>query len=324
MKRSLLPALIVIWITASPFYSAAAERLRACYPAIAGNIAPIWIAKEKAFFAKQGLEVDLTYIRGGTTATAAMLSGEVSFCMIAGAAVIQSQLSGSDLVMVAGITNTFDFTVFGAKGITSVEDLRGKKAGINRFGSSSDFAMRYLLERNGLKPGHDVAVLQVGGTIERVAALETGSVQATLVNPPMTLVARKKGFTELADLGKLGIEYQHVGLVASERYLRDNRDQARRFIRAFMEAIRFYRNQKDATLQTVKKYLIVQEAELLEETYEKYLDLIPKKPYPTLKGIEFILKEIGRNDPRARRAYPKNFVDASFVKELDESGFFDR
>jgi len=319
-----LPVVLIFLVLLALPTTADAEKVRACYPAIAGNIAPLWLAKEEGFFTKQGLEVELAYIRGGTTAVAAMLSGEVAFCMIAGAAVIQSRLSGSDLVLVAGVTNTFDFTVFGAKGITSIEHLKGKKAGINRFGSSSDFAMRYLLEKHGLKPGQDVVILQVGGTIERVTALEAGAVQATLVNPPMTLVARKKGFIELADLGKLGIEYQHVGLVASERYLQNNRDQARRFIRPFMEAIRFYRNRKDATLQATKKYLMVQEAELLEETYEKYLNLIPKKPYPTLRGIEFILKEIARNDSRARGADAKIFVDVSFVKELDEPGFLDR
>lgn len=323
-KRILFSFVIILLVTWIFPASGAAEKVRSCYPAIAGNIAPLWIAKESGLFQKHGLDADLTYIQGGSTATAAMLSGDVAMCMIAGSAVIQSRLSGSDIVFVAGIINTFDFTVFGGRGISRVEELKGKKVAISRFGSSTDFAIRYFLEKSGLRPSLDVAILQIGGTQERLAALDAGTVQATLVNPPMTLVARERGFRELAELGNLGVDYQHAGLVASQRYLRNNRDQARRFIRAFMEAIQFYRTRKEQTLQIIGKYARIQDKKLLEETYLKYLDLIPKKPYPTIKGIEFILREIAKNDPRGRALEPKDFVDMSFIAELDGSGFFDR
>ncbi len=325
VKTMFLSVVMVFLVLLASYTTAAAEKLRACYPAIAGNIAPLWIAKEKGFFARQGLDVDLTFIRGGTTAVAVMLSREATFCMIAGPGLILSHLSGSDLVMVAGITNTFDFTVFGAKGIQKIEELRGKKAAVSRFGSASDFAIRYILQRHGLRAGQDVTILQIGdNNVEGIAGLETGTIQATPINPPMSLVAREKGFPELADLGKLGIEYQHVGLVASQAYLKDNREQARRFIRAFMEALRFYQTQKDESIQVVAKYAKIKDQKLLQETYAKYLELIPRKPYPTLKGLEFILTELARNDPRAKGVDPKEFVDMSFVKELDASGFFDR
>ncbi len=199
VKRMLLSAALTFLVLGA-HATAHAEKLRACYPAIAGNIVPLWIAKEKGFFAKQGLDVDLTFIRGGTTAVAVMLSREAAFCMIAGPGLILSHLSGSDLVMVAGLTNTFDFTVFGAKGIQRIEELRGKKAAVSRFGSASDFAIRYILQRHGLIPGQDVTILQIGdNNVEGIAGLETGTIQATPINPPMSLVAREKGFPELAD-----------------------------------------------------------------------------------------------------------------------------
>lgn len=300
---------------------AQAEKIRACYSAVAGNMTPLWLAKEKGFFAKYGQDVDLTLIQAGSTAAAAMLSGDAPFCMITGPTVIQSRLSGSDLVMIAGITNSFDFTFFGAKDIKSIEHLKGKKIGISRFGSATDFAVRVLLQKHGLRPVQDVALLQVGLTTERVAALEAGTVQATLVNVTLTPAMRKRGFPELAD--KIDAEYQHLALISSESYIKQNRDQVRRFFRAFMEGLKFYRAQRRETIDVMRKYLRTDNKEVLDATYSWYLSTIPQKPYPTLNGIGFILKDLAANDTRAKAADPKSFVDASFVQELDSSGFFE-
>jgi ABC-type nitrate/sulfonate/bicarbonate transport system substrate-binding protein len=302
--------------------SLGAQKLRACYSAVAGNMTPLWLAKEKGFFTKYGQDVDLTLIQAGSTAAAAMLSGDAPFCMITGPTIIQSRLSGSDLVMLAGITNSFDFTFFGAKDIKGIEHLKGKKVGISRFGSATDFAVRVLLQKHGLRPGQDVALLQVGLTTERVAALEAGTVQATLVNVTLTPAMRKRGFPELAD--KIDAEYQHLALISSESYIKQNREQVRRFFRAFMEGLKFYRTQRRETIEVMSKYLRTNDKEILDATYSWYLANIPQKPYPTLNGIAFILKDLATNDPRARGADPKNFVDSGFVQELDESGFFER
>jgi ABC-type nitrate/sulfonate/bicarbonate transport system substrate-binding protein len=298
----------------------AAQKIRACYSAVAGNMTPLWIAKEKGFFAKYGQDVDLTLIQAGPTAAAAMISGDVPLCMFTGPTVIQSRLSGSDLVILAGITNTFDFTFFGAKDLKSIDQLRGKKVGISRFGSATDFAVRVLLQKHGLKPGQDVALLQVGLTTERVAALEAGSVQATLVNVVFTPTMRKKGFAELAE--RIDAEYQHLALVSSESYIRQNRDQVRSFARALMEGVKYYRANRRETIEVMSKYLRTGNQEVLNATYDWYLSSIPQKPYPTLNGITFILKDIAASDPRARGVDPKSFVNTSFVQELDESGFF--
>lgn len=301
--------------------NAGAQRLRACYSAVAGNMTPLWLAKEKGFFASYGQDVDLTLIQAGSTAAAAMLSGDAPFCMFTGPSVIQSRLSGSDLVMLAGITNTFDFTFFGGKEIKAVEHLRGKAVGISRFGSATDFATRALLQKHGLRPGPDVALLQVGLTTERVAALEAGTVQATLVNVSLTPTMRQRGFPELAE--KIDAEYQHLALITSESYIKQNREQVRRFFRAFMDGLKFYRTQRRETIEVMRKYLRTNNKEVLDATYSWYLSTIPEIPYPTLNGITFILKDLATKDPRAKSADPRNFVDSSFIQELQSAGFFE-
>jgi NitT/TauT family transport system substrate-binding protein len=319
MKTTFFICSVAIFFVCSAA-AAGAQKIRACYSAVAGNMTPLWLAKEKGFFAKYGQDVDLTLIQAGSTAAAAMISGDAPFCMITGPTIIQSRLSGSDLVMLAGITNSFDFTFFGAKDIKSVKHLKGKKVGISRFGSATDFAVRVLLQKHGLRPGQDVALLQVGLTTERVAALEAGTVQATLVNVTLTPAMRKRGFPELAE--KIDAEYQHLALISSESHIRQNRDQVRQFSRAFMEGLKFYRAQRRETIDVMSKYLRTNNKEILDATYSWYLSNIPQKPYPTINGIAFILKDLATNDPRARGVDPKSFVDSSFVQELDDSGFF--
>lgn len=320
MKTSLCVwsmAVLLAWAAAA----SGAQKIRACYSAVAGNMSPLWLAREKGFFAKYGMDVDLTLIQAGSTAAAAMISGEVPYCMITGTPIIQSRLAGSDLVMLAGITNSFDFTFFGAKDLKTVEQLKGKRVGISRFGSATDFAVRVLLQKYGLRPGQDVALLQVGLTTERVLALEAGTVQATLVNVSLTPTMRKKGFSELAE--RIDAEYQHLALISSESHIARDRDQVRRFTRAVMEGLRFYRTQRRETIEVMGKYLRTNNREVLDATYAWYLANIPQKPYPTVNGIAFILKDLAAADPRARSADPKSFVDTSFVRELDESGFFE-
>ncbi|MGH7930685.1 MAG: ABC transporter substrate-binding protein [Candidatus Binatia bacterium] len=333
LKLWLLVWLVAGWMeTGLPPASVAAEktspglqRVNVAYSSISGNNATLWVTQEKGFFRKYGLDVQAVLIESGSTTVQSLLSGEISFAHMAGAAVMQSNLRGSDAVMIAGVVNTLIFQLYADKGISRPEQLKGKAVGVTRFGSSTDFAMRYALERYGLEPGKDVTILQLGNVPAIFAALEAGKLQGAMLSPPTTLRARKAGFPVLADLQMLGLEYQHTGIATTRALIKSRPELVRDFMRAYVEGIHYAKTHRNESLAILAKYLRSADRDVLEETYESIvLTLVPEKPYPTLKGIQIMLREMGAKDAAARLAKPEQFVDLTFVKELDASGFVDR
>jgi ABC-type nitrate/sulfonate/bicarbonate transport system substrate-binding protein len=178
------------------------------------------------------------------------------------------------------------------------------------------------LSKIGLTPGKDVAIVQVGSTPDRVSATLTGRVQATVVNPPASIIAEKKGMTVLADLPKLGLVYQHTGAVTTRRYLREHPDIIRRYVKSQIEAVHRIYTDRETSIKVLGKYFGGNvERDVLEKSYENLLNelVLPKKQYPSVEGIKTILA----HEPKAKSAKPEDFVDLSFVRELDKSGYID-
>ena len=182
------------------------ERMNIGYSAQAGAFAPIWITKEAGLFKKNGLDVNLIFIPGGPTAAAAMLAGEVQAVAMAGPAVVSSNLAGTDLVMIAGMVNTFAFQIITVKSITSAPQLRGKRIGVNRFGTAPDIAARFALRRMGIDPS-EVTILQLGEQSTRLLAMKAGQLEAAVVLPPITTMAQRAGMRVLMDRSELGAEF---------------------------------------------------------------------------------------------------------------------
>ena len=312
-----------------PSVSLAAEktsqRVNVAYSSISGNNATLWVTQERGFFKKYGLDVQIVLIESGTTTVQSLISGEIGFAHMAGAAVLQSNLRGADAVMIAGVVNTLIFQLYTDKSISRPDQLKGKAVGVTRFGSSTDFAMRYALERYGLQPDKDVTILQLGNVPAILTALEAGKLQGAMLSPPTTLRAKKAGFPVLADLQMLGLEYQHTGIATTRALIKSRPELVRDFMRAYVEGIHYAKTHRRETLEILGKYLRTDDKDILDETYENIvLTLVPEKPYPTLKGIQIMLREMGAKDVPARTAKPEHFVDFTFIKELDGSGFIDR
>jgi NitT/TauT family transport system substrate-binding protein len=316
---------VMTWPSASPAADRPLQKINVAYSSISGNQVALWVAQDKGFFRKYGLEVQAVLIESGTTTTQALVSGEISLAQVAGPAVIQSNLRGADAIIIAGVINTLTFQLYTERGITRPDQFKGKSVAVTRFGSATDFAMRYALDKYGLDPNKDVAILQMGNQPAQLAALEAGKVQGAMLSAPTSLRAKKMGFTMLADLQMLGLEYQHTSITTSRSLLKSKPDLVRDFMRAYIEGIHYAKTHRKETLDILAKYLRTDDKEVLEDTYESIvLTLIPEKPYPTQKGIQIILRELGAKDPVARSAKPEQFVDLSVMKELDSSGFIDR
>ena len=301
------------------------EKLTIAYSSVSGNMAPLWITHERGFFRKNGLDVQIVFIESGSTAVQSLSNKDVAFAQMAGAGVLQSRLRGSDVVMIAGFLNTLDYQLMVEKSITKPDQLKGKAMAVSRFGSSSDFATRYALEKLGLVPDKDVTILEIGTQPARFAALESGKIQAAMIAVPLTVRAKALGFRVLADLQMLGLEYQHTGLVTTQALIKSRPDLVRNVMRSYVEGIHYYKTNRPESIAILAKYLKTNDSELLNEVYTDLgLTLTPQKPYPTLRGIDIMLRELAARDAKAKAARPEDFVDLTFIKELDSSGFIDR
>src|SRR5689334_20343234 len=179
------------------------QKVRIAYSAISASQLVGWVAYDAGFFKKNGLDVEFVYIEGGPRAVQSIASGEVQFGVVAGAPVLQSNLRGSSVVLVTGFLNTLDYQFVVDKQITRPDQLKGKSVAVSQAGSSSDFAMRYALEKYGLQPERDVRIIEIGSQPGRFAALQSGKIQGVMVAVPLTLTAKKMGFNILADLQML-------------------------------------------------------------------------------------------------------------------------
>jgi ABC-type nitrate/sulfonate/bicarbonate transport system substrate-binding protein/LysM repeat protein len=301
------------------------EKVTIAYSSISGNMAPLWITHDRGFFRKYGLDVQLVFIESGSTTVQSLISKDVTLAQMAGAGVIQSRLRGSDVVMIAGVINTLTFKFYVDKNIKQPGQLKGKTVAVTRFGSSTDFAARYALERYGLAPEKDVAILQAGSMPAILAALETGKIQGAMLSSPFTLRAKNMGFPLMADLQMLGLEYQHTGLATTQALIKSRPDLVRNAMKAYVEGIHYYKTHRAESLAVLAKYLKTTETEVLTEVYEDVgLRLTAEKPYPTLRGIGIMLQELAATNPKATAVRPEEFVDLTFIKELDTSGFVDR
>ena len=299
------------------------ERMNIGYSAQAGAFAPIWITKEAGLFKKNGLDVNLLFIPGGPTAAAAMLAGEVQAVAMAGPAVVTSNLAGADLVMIAGIVNTFAFQMITVKGITSPGQLKGKRVGVNRFGTAPDIAARFALRRMGIDPG-EVTILQLGEQSTRLAAMKAGQLDAAIVLPPITTIAQREGMNVLMDMSELGAEYQITGLASSQSFITKNRPSAMRLMRSFVEGIHFYKARKKESMAIIAKYMRTNDMEAVAATYDYFANkIVPKKPYPTAQGIKALLELAAKERPEAAKFPPERIMNVSLLKELDDSGFID-
>ena len=301
------------------------ERIRIVYAGLSGNQAPGWAAYEGGFFRKHGLEVELVNVVGGVTAVQTLLTGEVQFGQISGLPVVESSLQGSGITILAGLLNTMNYQFIVGKGIKQPEQLRGKMVAVSRLGSSSDFATHYALDRFGLMAEKDVKIIEIGNQPDRFAALENGRIHGVMLEVPLTFKAKQRGFPVLADLQALGLEYQATVLAATQATIKSRPDLVRKVLTAYVEGIHYYKSHRKEALAILQKYLRTDDTDALLESYEGIgLALIPEKPYPTLRGIQIMLRELSAKNAKAQSARPEQFVNSTFLRELDSAGFIDR
>lgn len=298
------------------------QKLHLAYVSPSGALAVPWIAKEAGLFEKNGVEVELIFIRGASTMIQTLVSGDIDLAHVAANPAVEANLGGADVVVLATALNRpVGFYMMGQPGVKSVESLRGGRVGITRFGSATDLLSRIALRQFKLQPDRDVAIIQLGGIPEIAAGLKAKVVSAGFVSSPLNLDLMELGFNVLVDFGR-DLLFPHAPLIARRATLKQ-RDQALRGVmRGFAEGIKIYRTQRDFSIKVLEKYTRTSDYKKLVQTYDTYAPFLERIPYVDLKGIENILLEIAPRHPSAKGRKPAEFVDHRYVKELEDSGFF--
>ena len=322
MYRTFALTLLMLLVSTTPnAFAQTSPTIYVGLVSITPTNAPVLAGADGGFFKKYGLDVKPLVMSGSSTAIASMLSGEMSFITIAGSGIINAHLAGSDAVMIAGTVNYAPYELVVSKEIKRIEDLTGKKLGIARFGGSADFLARWALERYGLKPGKDVVILQSGGNPERLAAVEQGAIQATLLEQSFAYRAHKDGFKTILDYSTVGLDYQHSGIGATKSYIEKNHDLTIRFLKGMIEGIHQMKRDRAFGTKVIERHLRVKDPETLRIAYDYNVPTLPNVPYVNLKGMKFLLDTIAESNPKAGKVKPEDVGDNDAVREIESSGF---
>lgn len=293
--------------------------LRLAYSAITVNQAIPWISVEAGHFRKNGLDVEVVHA-SSILAMQALLAGEVAVAQSVTDACVTANLSGADTVFMGAILDKPLYSFIVNPKIKTPQDLKGKRVGVTRFGSTPDALARSTLKMWGLDPLTDVTLIQLNEMGLLVQGLVNGVIDAAPISLPSNIRAKNLGYTELLDLTKLNKTYITGTVVARKRFLDGQRDVAKRFMRGFLEGIRTYLEDEEFSVKVIQKWTRAKSREEVREAYAQQARHILRVPRTNLEGVKSILEGLDKL-PAARGADPRRFVDSSLLDELEKEGF---
>ena len=284
-----------------------------------GNII-IYVTKEAKLFEKYGLYADPVAMRGSGESSKAMIGGSIQVAPIATPTVINAGLSGSDLVILAHTLPGVVHAMIVKPEIKRVEDLKGKKVGVTTFGSLTDFLVRHILRKKGLNPDRDVALIQIGGDPERIAALKQGTIDGASLSFPGYGIAMKMGFPMLWDSAK-EIDYPWIEITSRRAIIQKDREMILNYMKAHLEGTALFKKDREFGKKVIKKTLRMDNDELVNESYDLFAKAFLPVPYPNTAGMKTSFEYVAATRPEVWNHKAEEFTDRSFVEELDKTGF---
>jgi NitT/TauT family transport system substrate-binding protein len=321
MKKAMGFVIVGVLMALFSVPASAQQKARINWTAVTGAQSGMFMAQQEGLFKKNGLDIELIHIPSSSRGIQAILAGEIGFSFMDGNNEVQADLKGANIALVAGATNRQVFSLMARPDIKRIIDLRGKKIGITRIGSSTHTSALFALGSAGLKPA-DYQILPLMEVPNIFTALAAGQIDAGVVSPPTNSRARKAGFNELMNLAKEGPEYVSVGVGTSRSYIKANEDIVRRVIRSYAEGVQIFKSNKTAALKMIQNQLKVKEADIQEDTYNQFREYLEFPPYVSRKGMEAVIADVAETNPAAKTAKPDDFIDMRFVGELEKEGFF--
>jgi NitT/TauT family transport system substrate-binding protein len=269
------------------------------------------LARDAGVLKKHDITVDVVYIAGGTLSMQALIGQNLELLCSGGTPFLLAYLQGAPVKMIGGVDNRFPYT-FVAREASAPGQLRGKKIGISRFGSTDDFAVKLALAEFGLNP-KEVNIVQVGSSGARATALTSGAIDAATLSPELTHFAKKQGFHVLMDFVERDMEYQQVGIISRQDFLKNQADSVRRLMRAYFDSVRYYKTHKEEALQKSMQLLKLQDREVAEIGYAYRTRSLPDDGRPTVKGLRTALDGLIAENPKAKSINISDVIDLSYV-----------
>jgi NitT/TauT family transport system substrate-binding protein len=298
----------------------ALKKIRVGVPAMSMGNMIIFFTKEAKLFEKHGLDAEVVVMQGSGIASRALVAGSVEISPIATPTVMNAVLAGSDMVILAHTMPGVVQSLMVRPEIKQPEDLKGKSIGVTTFGSLTDFLVRYLAKKKGLNPDKDFALLQIGADAERLIALRQGKIHGATLSHPAFILAQRAGFSLLWDFFK-EVEYPWSEIASRRAIIQQDRDSIMRYMRAHVEGIALFKKEPELAKKVVKKTLRLDDDELARESWELFAQHRLAAPYPNIKGMKTSYEYVALTRPDVWKHKPEEFIDASFVEELDRSGF---
>jgi NitT/TauT family transport system substrate-binding protein len=309
----------------APFHSVEAQQLEKLNVGYSGTGISQYVMelpRKQGIFRKNGLEPEIVYVGSGTILSQALIAGTFDVAFSQGSEAIAAKLRGFDQRIVATVANHFNHVFLGHPSITSLKQLKGKKVAVSRFGSGSHFMTNLVVKEAGLDPQKDVAVLQVGNSSSRMAAIMAGSVDATIMAADFVPLAKKQGFNILVDLADTKVEYPFLSLHMMSPVIERNPKLAKALIKSVSEGIRVFKTDRNVAKATIQAAMKTNDPETLEYASARAAKVLEVRPFPTVAAIQMVLEELSEREPKARTMKFEDFVDLRALKELEKEGAF--
>jgi len=324
-RRKLLTAVLTAtWIFAAAQSGYAQQKplkkVRVGVPSIGVSNIIIFIAKEGKLYEKHGLDAEVITVNGSGLGSKVLISGGIDIMPIATPTVMAADLAGADLAILAHTMPAVIHAMMVKPEIKRVEDLKGKKVGVSSLGSLTDFLVRTIAKKKGLNPDRDLTFIVMGGDSERLTALRAGAVDASAMSHPGYGKARRMGFPMLWDSAK-EINYPWMEITTRRETIKKEREMVTNYMKAHLEGIALFKKDPEFSKKVIKKTLRMDEDDLVAEAYDIYSKAFIPAPYPNLPGMKISFEYVAMTRQDVWKHKAEEFVDSSFVTELDKSGF---
>jgi NitT/TauT family transport system substrate-binding protein len=322
--NKLLPIIILLLILMRAGESVGAgDKIRIGYSGATISNAMLWVTEESKAFEKNGIDAEILYLQT-TLGQTALIAGEIQMCVYSAALLAPARLQGADVIMVTSFLSKPLYRLVVRPEIRTVADLKGKRLGVTRFGTVSDWTTRLLLGKLGLDAEKDVTLIQVGDVpVLTVSLMQGKTIDGAILQPPGDQKPVAAGLRVLVNMQEMDLPFQQTGLNTTQKYIARNPDIVRRVVKSVIEATQLMRNNAPMAKRAIAKRLQLKDDREIEDGYQLLKSFIQIKPYPSLDGFRTVLAETAKRLPAAKNADPKEFIDSRFIEELDRSGFID-
>jgi NitT/TauT family transport system substrate-binding protein len=293
----------------------AAERMTVGITSLSPGTMPLYAAKERGFFEAEGLDVGLVAFRSGTENAQAILANEVQIGIGSILEVFTLRKAGQDARYFWSVANLMPYKLYARPEVQGPQDLKGRRLAISKFGAQTDYLTKHTLRHFGVEPFKEAAILQIGSTPARYAAMKAGAVDATIMWFPQTLVAEREGFRRLADLAEIFPDWAYMGYFAKAESLRTQGDRTARFLRAHSRGLQEVRRNPEAGIAILQKHLKY-ERPVAEAGYREFGRSLAADGRIPAKGIEFLIAEELRAGNLKERYAAADLMESAFIEQF--------